>query len=502
MLELSLEDALRIAVENNLDLAVEALNTESAHFDALGSWGAFDPVLSVRGTLSQQEQEGTSSLSGAEVLEDDTQSFSTSILAPLTTGGNVSLSFDRTNSRTNNQFAAFDTSTIDVLTAAITQPLMRGSWRRFATTSQRESEVAYQRQVEREREVRDRLLLDVYHAYWDLVSAIEELGVRELAVQLGEEQLRQDRRRLEVGAGTEVDVLQAETNVAQQEETRIQAMFALRGAEDALRLLLFQDPSDEGESFVDGWDWPITPSTRLPEVDQGVVEELDWHRSLRQAVDARAELAQARLQVDVAEIGVQRARSDKLPQLDLELSARGIGFDTSPSDAFESATSFEFPEYRGALVFSLPLRNRTASSAERSARAALRNARLAYDKAERAVLAEVRSAVRDVRHRSESVTAAKTSLELAQRRLDAEEARYEHGLSTTFQVLEFQKDLAETASSERAARAAYAKAWAALRHAAGGLPMRPVPVRAGGAGGNEVGEPQRASSEPEEEDGR
>jgi outer membrane protein len=498
VLVLSLEDALRIAVESNLDLEAEEVTTESAEFDALGSWGAFDPTLSVRGTLSKQEQEGTSSLAGASVLEEDRQSLSTSLVAPLTTGGSVSLSFDRTNYNTNNQFASFDTSTTDVLTASITQPLLKGSWRRFATTRQRESEVVWQRQREHETEVRNRLLLDVYHAYWDLVSAIEELGVRELAVELGEHQLLQDRRRLEVGAGTEVDVLQAQTNVAQQEETRIQAEFALRAAEDALRRLLFQKPKGEIGAFLDGWDWPINPTTRLPELGAESAGNFDWRRSLQEAVDSRPELEQVRLQVNAAEIALRRARSEKKPQLDLELAATGVGFDTDPSEAFQSAGTFEFPEYRGSLVFSLPLRNRAASFAERAARATLRNAHLAYDVAELNILAEVRTAVRDVRYRRESVLAAKTSLELARRRLAAEEARYENGLSTTFQVLEFQKDLAETHSSERAARAAHAKALAQLRHSEGALPVRPCAVEEGGAGGEAMREGD-AEEDPEED---
>ncbi len=483
ILELSLEDALRIAVENNLELEAEELATEMAHFDALGSWGAFDPTWSVRASLSEQEREGTSSLSGATVLEEDTQSLNTSLLFPFHTGGNVSLTFDRTNYRTNNQFASFDTSTTDVVTAAVTQPLLRGAWRRFATTAQRGAETGFRRQLEREKEIRNQLLLDVYDAYWDLVSAREELGVREIAVELGEQQLRQNQRRLEVGAGTEVDVLQARTNVAQQEEARIQAEFNLRAAEDALRRLLFQKPEEDVASFLAEWDWPIEPTSALPPVVVEIADDLDWRYSLQAAIEGRPELEQYRLAVEAAEIALESARSSYLPQLDLELSATGVGFDEHPSEAFDTAAGFDFPDYTGALVFSMPIRNRTASYAERSARVAVRNARLAFDRQELTILAEVRGAVRDVHHGTESVAAARTSLQLAQRQLAAEEARFKNGLSTTYQVLEFQKDLAEALSTESAARAGWAKNLAKLRHVEGGLPDRPRPVTEGGAGG-------------------
>ncbi|MEW6071673.1 MAG: TolC family protein [Planctomycetota bacterium] len=480
---LSLADALAIAVQNNLELEIEGIATEIAQLDALGSWGAFDPTLSVQGSITDQERPATSDFSGADVLEENTQALNTSLVFPFRTGGNVSLAWDRSNYQTNNRFASFDTSTTDTVTAMVTQPLLRGAWERFATTTQREAESVLRRQVEREREVRNKLLRGVYDAYWNLVSAREELGVREIALGLGERWLEQETRKLEVGTGTEIDVLQAETNVAQQKELRIQAEFDRRAAEDALRRLLFQKPAGDVEAFLADWDGTIEPITLLPEVDATSVGGLEWRRALEAAIANRPELAQSRLDVDAAEIHLERSRSDRRPQLDLELRATGVGFDTDPADAFQSAGSFEFPEYAGSLVFSLPLRNRTARNAERAARAAVRNARLAYDVLELDILAEVRGAVRDVRYRSESVTAAKTSLALARRQLEAEEARFRHGVSTTYQVLEFQKDLAEALSNEQAARAAYAKALAALRHAEGGLAGPPRSMAAGGAGG-------------------
>ena len=90
-----------------------------------------------------------------------------------------------------------------------------------------------------------------------------------------------------------------------------------------------------------------------------------------------------------------------------------------------------------------------------------------YDRSELDVLAEVRTAVNEVDKQRESVAAAIKSRTLAQRQLDAEETRQEVGLSTTFQVLQFQEDLARAASVEVAARAAYAKAVAQLDFAEG-----------------------------------
>ena len=118
---------------------------------------------------------------------------------------------------------------------------------------------------------------------------------------------------------------------------------------------------------------------------------------------------------------------------------------------------------------SLPVGNRTAKTAERAAVANARSARLSYDQLESQVAAEVREAVRQILYQAAAVKASIKSLELAQRQLAAEEARYAEGLSTNFQVLEFQKQLAEALSAQTRARASYAKAIASLARAEGVL---------------------------------
>jgi outer membrane protein TolC len=466
VLELTLEDAMRLALQRNLDLDLESVNTEIARFDSLGSFGVFDPVVTLTGALSDSESQGSSGLSGGEVLETDTQSLSGGLLVPFTSGGNLDLTYDRENTRTNNNFALFDTSTTDVLTAALTQPLLRNGWRRYATAAQREAELDLERQVAHEAEVRQRVLRDVAHAYWDLVGAREELGVRDIALETARAQLEQSQRRLELEVGTEVDVLQAETNVALVEEERLLAESNLRAAEDLLRRLLFQRSEGAILEHAASWDQPVRAVTPLPEPTPF---EGDWLASLERALRLRPELRQQQLEIAAAGVRLERAESLRLPALDLVLRASSSGFDEDPSEALSTSASFDFPTYTGSLTFSMPVRNRTARYAEHSARAAVRASRIVYEQIELDVLAEVRTAVRDLAYAAEQVRAAEKSSEFADRQLAAEQARFREGLSTTFQVLEFQRDRAEALSALTRARAQYAKAEVTLLHAQGAL---------------------------------
>jgi outer membrane protein TolC len=229
--------------------------------------------------------------------------------------------------------------------------------------------------------------------------------------------------------------------------------------------MLSPRPQEDYESFLEAWDWPIETLTPLPDVESA--PETSWRRSLERAIEQRPELAQRRLEIDSAEVRLVQARSERLPLLDLDLTTSGVGFDADPQEAFDTAIGWDFPASTVALTFSLPIGNRTARYAERSARAAVRAAMLAYDRGELDVLADVRAAVDEVSYQKLSVSAAEESHRLAKRQFDAEQTRQNVGLSTTFQVLEFQQDLALARSTEVAARAAFAKALARLAHAEG-----------------------------------
>lgn len=469
-MELTLEKAIEIALSNDLGLQIESINADIAGFDLAGSWGAFDPLLTATAAVTDSEFEANSSLTGARVLTDNTQEFSTNLAFPLTTGGTFDVGFNTINEKTNNSFQLVNPSTTDNLRVALRQPLLRGAWRDYATSLQQEADVSYHQELELYRQRRQELISAVHVAYWDVVAAIEQLGVADSTLNLGREQLDQNKRRLDAGVGTEVEVLQADANVAQRVEQRLLALVNVYAANDVLKAQLF--PGTQKRT----WELEIVPVTPLPEaVDWNVPP---WEAALMVALEQRAELRQQRLEIDASEIRLARARSERKVGLDLALSSNSRGFDGDSADAFQTASSWEFPSNRAEIQFSAPLGNRLATNNERAARARSRSAHLVYDQRESEIAAEVREAVRQILYQAAAVKAATVSLELARRQLAAEEARYREGLSTTFQVLEFQRQLSEALSSERRARVNYAKARVALDKAEGVLGELLLPAAA------------------------
>ncbi len=472
VLDLSLSDALRIALDNGLGLEIASVNSEAQRVGSLGSWGAFDPVFNASGQYVDAEipQANDFITGGVDVLDVTQTSWQTSISKPFTWGGTFDLGFQSTNTETNNQLTAGE-FTDSTLFATYLQPLLRGRGSRSATVEQHVSEIQWRASREALREQRETLLLEVSNAYWDLVAALEQLRVREISVQLGNRQLEQNAERLKVGVGTEVDVLQAETNVASQENQLLLAQTEVDSTMDTLKSVLFRREGGSQESFEEFlglWELPIVPRTPLPE-RLDAADGLQWRRSLGRALEFRPELNQRRLEVDIAEARLGAAEIDRLPELNLSLDARGIANNADTSDAYEDSLSLDFPNLTGGLTFSMPLGNATRANAERRARLELISARLTYEQSENTVLAEVRDAVRRLEDGAEIVAVAAKASELARRQLSAEESSYTEGFSTTFQVLEFQQQLAEALSSEKRAQADFAKAEAALKRAEGRL---------------------------------
>lgn len=459
VLDLTLLEAARIALENDLGLKLAENTAEVSQYTYEGSWGSFDPTWRANAGYSDNENRNNNPFFGIDSISTQTLEVGTGLNLPLLTGGAVDLSFEQSN--TDSNFALFQRSVSQRVAFSFNQPLLRGGGTAFATSTQRENEYRLRRQIESVRQARQDLLQRVAQTYWDLATAIEQAKVADETLALGREQLTQNQRRLAAGVGTEVEVLQAETNVAQRVEQKLAREVTVRAAADRLKGLMY--PGTDASR----WDRELRPVTLLPDTDPESVPS--WNAAFAVALAERSELRQQMFQIDESEEQLLRAGSLRRSQLDFSFQTSSAAIEQNEGDALDSSFGWEYPTYAAALNFSAPIGNRTALNAEKSARAAVRAARIAYDQLESQIVEEVRAAVRNTNYSIEAVRAAAASTELARRQLAAEQARYREGLSTNFQVLEFQQQLAESLYSQTLARANLAKALIALRRSQGVL---------------------------------
>ena len=467
-LELSLDAARSIGLANDLVLQGAAEMAEAARFRELGSWGAFDWIFNASAQVGHSRVEPATEFEldalgalGEARYDSNNRDLSLGFERAFSTGDSLSVSLAHNNRGTTPVSLFARNGNADVLSAAYTKPLLRGAGSEYGTSLQRIAGLRFDREAEGLRLQRQQLLLDIELKYWDLVLAQSQLEVAGSALDLSIEQLERDRRRREAGVATDVEVIQDEATVARRIEGVLLVETAVETRMDRLRSTLF--PGVEEGS----WAVRITPITAMPEVKPASASS-EWDAEIQSALSLRREVAIAKLDVEIALAHHARAISEKRPSLDLMVQLGSQGYDDSVHRSIGEAFSYESPTIAGGFVYRLPMSNTSLDNEERAARAELRGARIGLEAIKSQVANEVREALRQVRYQSEASRAATKTREAAERLMAAERTRYEQGLATNFQVLEFQQALVEAQYSERAVLTAYCQALAQLEAARGG----------------------------------
>lgn len=457
---LSLQEAIRISLENNLqvEIARETRAVSKAGVDI--NIGAFDWVLS--GNTQSSRREFASEDASLKVEGTSwSRSLTIGALKPFTWGGNLELSYAPEYYRKSIPGAStalpYGSSSGGGLVATYTQSLLRGFGREATEANvivaRNQSEAAdYQYQ----KAIID-LVASTESLYWDVVYAQRNLETIQQALELAQKQLRENKIRVEVGTLAPIEVTSAEAAVAQQEQAIIAGDAQLRNAKDALIRALY--PGAEKPENVETTDAPTLSHSAL---DEAAGE--------RMALDRRVELKAAKL--DLASKGVlKRSAENKLkPQLDAYASYSGSSYQyTGLNDVNADLAGFKYPGYTVGVNLSVPLGNHTAKGNLAVARANERSSELSLRDAELAIRLEVRQAFRNVDAAEKGVEAAKKTRVFREKDLDAEQKKFDNGMSTNFLVLSKQSDLDTAKSAEVQAQITYAKAVTLLEKAVGNL---------------------------------
>ena len=342
-----------------------------------------------------------------------------------------------------------------------TQPLLRGGWSGFAKRDVRSGETALTGAKHRYERTEQQTILDIVNAYWELVFAREDFRVVVAALELAQEQLRITTERIRVRELAELDRISDEAEVALRREELIRAENLIRQREDELRRLIFDD--------TDGllWQRNLRPTTPI---ETAFVEPPEvWQAIARDALIKRPDLQALRADVNAAEIDLDVAKSNLLPQLDLVGSYSADGVNSEFDPAFRDSAEAEFDDWSVQLLFSVPLGNQAAKAArDRALLQVERTRRLLYA-AEMDVEREVRDAVRQLRSLAESVVAASESVRLAETNLYTERQRFEIGEATLFEIQQRNQQLREARQRLRRNQVDFRRAEANLEFVRGRL---------------------------------
>jgi HAE1 family hydrophobic/amphiphilic exporter-1 len=457
VLKLSRDETIKMALQNNPELAVSRYDPSIGDAQVSAARGAFAPTLQSGFQRNHQAQPSTNLFSGTEGINTNlwSSNFGVSQLLPRG-GGTYSAGLDASRTSTNSLLTSLNPQLDAGLTLTLSQPLLRDfkidPRRAFVETSVRNRELAGSRF--RESTVNTGANAEV--AYWSLVASIALVDVQQRSLDLALELERNNRARVDVGQSPPLDLVAARAEVAQRQENLIVARTQALQAEDVLRTLII-DPKS-----ADYWLVRLEPADRTPIV--GPMPDVD--SAVRRALGERTDLAQARTAIQINETNVSLSKSETLPDLRVQASYLGDGAggtrlirdgflgpivgseSTSFGSTLGQVFSADFPNWTIGMTFSYPLGNSTAQGN-------LARARLERDQSAARLRASEIGAVREVRlaalrleQNRQRVETTKLARELAEQRLDAEQRRFEVGMSTSFLVIQAQRDLAIARNGE------------------------------------------------------
>jgi len=479
---LTLSEVLATALRENLDLVIAHANPRIAEQNVESQRSPFDPVIGAQASFNESKVDRTIKETGAASESTD---FTTDVPAASATwthlldfGGQYSIEL-RGNSVDISPQLRFDPQSgfatqfeqsqdSAVLDLGFTMPLLRG----FGKEVNTEQILVAQGNLDISRNDLQLLAMNtikqVEDAYWDLLAARAALDVERQSLELARDLLDLNRKKVEVGTLAPIEITQAEAGVASREESVIVLETSVENLEDNL-LRLMAAPEDDPR-----WERTIVPTDR-PEYHD---PQVDLDRAIATALERRPEILSARKQLENSELSQRSARNGTKHRLDLQV---GLTNSRTTSDSQSEVLGLPGtavkvnqsqdggPDWRVALVYGYPLHNRAAEANFAIARLNRESAEVSLENTTQLVRVDVRTAVRNVVSGAKRVKAAESNTALQLEKLEAEQKKFENGMSTSFEVLTFQTDLSNARLADINARLDYVKALNDLERAQGVL---------------------------------
>ena len=495
---LSLLDAIGMALDNNLDIEVSRKTESMSEFDLKAAKGVYQPRLTGTTYYDRSTTPNTSVFSSNQKQTVGTILGNAGITGYIPRWGTVLGSqFNNNRVTTDNPISILSPQLTSSLGFSVTQPLLRG--RKF-DVNRHNIEIAKRNIQISDTQFRQRAIetvASVQRAYWELTFSLRNLQVQRDAVRDAKAQLEHNRRLVNEGQLAPIDIVAAETQVANFEQAVYDALNTVNLAENVLKGLI----SPNRENPI--WAQSLTP---IENVDQPVPDPV-LTDAVATALANRPELEVNATQHDINRIDQRLYKDQRKPQIDLfsSYTSSGIGGSLNPSfsnpfaktvcvdpasagcialqqqqqsflnaiggsgTAFSDIFQNKYPVFRIGVNFNIPLFGRDRTASALYGRSLVESQRLDAQRAqlEQNIQIEVRNALQAVHTNEARLRAASIARENSQRQYESEQRKLDSGQSDVYRVLERQTALAAAQSAELRARTDLNKSIADLQRATG-----------------------------------
>jgi len=524
-LALSLDDAIKRALENNNDIEVARDDVRIAETQLRALEGIFDPIFEITPQYDKRISPQQSSLGGG--AQTGTTSTTTYTWSPSVAkqfgrgGGNYFLQFANSHTNTSNSFSLLNPFYSSNLSLSFTQPLLRD---RSIDNNRRQIRIQRKRIDQSDADFRQRtidVITRVQQAYWELVFALRDQQNQLANLNLSRESLRNIEAQIAAGAKAPLERAEVLTELANRETALLSAVQQVAISENNLKVLIFKEPNSPD------WSAQVTP-TDTPKFDTTPV---NLPEALKAARDNRPELRRLRLQNDITDIDVQFFKNQTKPRIDLvgTVALTGLaGKDVSGvlpipdgaqvplifGDPLTNANAFLFNQIRAIQLaqglplaesplvdppevgprpnpsliggygrdlrnliggdtrnvtvgvrIQFPFKNKTAEANLAGARIAKEQLMASTRSQEQIIEVDVRNSAQAVESARQRVLSAREARTNAEMQLEGEQRLYQVGRSTTFLLFQRENALANARASELRAETDYNKALADLQRA-------------------------------------
>jgi len=478
---LSLKSLTILALKNNLDIAVESYNPQSRAEDIVSAWAPFDTTLKTQYKKDRSVTQTGTVLAGATDLKQENYTYDLSLTKKFLTGTETSFTYTMKESKSNATFASFYPQYNANWLLSLTQPLLKDfglkvqeSQIRIASLNKNISDEQFKQKV-------IDILNSVQTNYWNLFFRIKDLEAKERSLERAKDFLKNTKLRIQAGTLAPIEIYQAEAEVATREQQVIVAKFAVKTTEDLLKKAL---NIYEKEEYL---NLEIVPA----EEPKTNLEAPPFPDTYKIAIEKRPDYLQAKTDIEAKNIQIKYTKNQLFPRLDIIASVGTSGLSGQPQplpefmggtgeaatspytgsakDAFAHLDDGDFYTYTIGLKLEFPLENHSAKSQFSKAKIEAAKSLTSLKSLENTIINEVKQAIRDVGTFKELIRATQSSLKSAQEKLNAEQKKYDVGLSTIFDLLQYQSDLATAESNYAQAMAEYNKSLSNLAKVKGTL---------------------------------
>jgi outer membrane protein len=449
--QLSLEECIQMALRHNVELQIERFNPQIARYDLSGAYGAYDPTFFFSAERSHSEAGQT--LLGTNVINgsvSDGTSLNSRLDGQTPWGMSYTLQGNASDTDRQTGFNRIANSGGGASIGA-TQPLLRNFWIdstrlaiRVNRNLLRRSELELKRQVMV-------TITTLEQAYYDLILFRENVEVQRKAVELAEQLVAENRKRVEVGAMAPLEARQAEAEAAATQADLIAARSNLAVQENLVKQLVTSNYAEWA-----GVSLAPTGGLTVP------AQSFDLQQSWRNGLEQRPEILQAKLDAERAGIQLKYDRNQMFPQLDLFATYGYNGSGNEFSGTLYDIQERNRPFYNYGAQISVPLANLTARNNYKTSKVTLQQAALTVKRWERDIMKQIDDDIKQAQASFQRVAATRAAREYREEALTAEQKKLEQGKSTTYTVLQTQRDLTAARGAEIQALDNYNKALSQL----------------------------------------